>query len=94
MTPRRPTAKAVRERPAVDPSEGLDDLVDDEASDEEEQLARSRSVVRPIRDEPDHLVFRFEVGPAILAQLLEKLDRIERIRASGRRDDIGDGVAG
>ena len=41
----------------------------------------------------DHLVFRFEVGPAILPQLLEKLDRIEGIRASGRRDDIGDGVA-
>ena len=41
----------------------------------------------------DHLVFRFEVGPAILAQLLEKLDRIDGIRASGRRDDIGDGVA-
>ena len=69
MTPRRPTAKAVRERPAVDPSEGLDDLVDDEASDEEEQLARSRSVVRPIRDEPDHLVFRFEVGPRPLRPL-------------------------
>ena len=69
MTPRRPAAKAVRERPAVDPSEGLDHLVDDEANDEEEQLGRSRSVVRPIRDEPDHLVFRFEVGPRPLRSL-------------------------
>jgi len=36
---------------------------------------------------------RFEVGPAILAQFLEKLHRIEGIRAWGRRDDVGDGVA-
>lgn len=31
--------------------------------------------VNPIRDVPDELVFRFELGPAILAQLLETLRR-------------------
>lgn len=32
--------------------------------------------VTPIRDVPDLFVFRFELGPAILAQLLEKLRQI------------------
>lgn len=32
--------------------------------------------VKPIRDVPDEFVFRFELGPAILAQLLEKLRHI------------------
>jgi len=45
----------------------------------EEEEARSRppiDAVRPIRDIPNQYVFRFEVGPAILAQLLEKLKKI------------------
>jgi|JI10StandDraft_1071094.scaffolds.fasta_scaffold21535_3 hypothetical protein len=58
--------------------ESIDELNDSENSDDLEVAARSRSVVRPIRDVPDELVFRFEVGPAILAQLLEKLQLIER----------------
>src|SRR5688500_1978643 len=32
--------------------------------------------VTPIRDVPDEYVFRFELGPAILAQLLETLGHI------------------
>lgn len=60
----------------------LFDLVDDEDVDAaEEAAAFSRpavGAVTPIRvaaDEP--FVFRFEVGPAILAQLLEKLRTLE-----------------
>jgi hypothetical protein len=45
----------------------------DEESPEGEPVSR---VITPIRDEPDHLVFRFELGPAILSQLLEKITRI------------------
>jgi len=44
----------------------------------EEEARASRSAVRPIRDVPDQYVFRFEVGPAILAMLLEKLEHIPR----------------
>ena len=78
MTPRKPVARIVREGRDADGPDIADDLADYEAREEEQEAAsRSRAVVRPIRDEPDDLVFRFEVGPAILAQLLEKLQRIE-----------------
>ncbi|MBN9680926.1 MULTISPECIES: Eco29kI family restriction endonuclease [unclassified Corallococcus] len=48
----------------------------DEQTPEGEPASR---VIAPIRDEPDHLVFRFELGPAILAQLLEKLSRVAAV---------------
>lgn len=57
-------------------SEQLPD-VEQEAAEMEERERGAGRAVRPIRDEPDELVFRFEVGPAILAQLLEKLSRIK-----------------
>ncbi len=61
-------ARRVAERPADGGYE-----IDDEQEAEE---PRSRGTVQPIRDVADELVFRFEVGPAILAQLLQKLDRL------------------
>lgn len=52
----------------------------DAGDDESEELPEptTRGTVRPIHDVDDLQVFRFEIGPAILAQLLEKLERIER----------------
>jgi len=50
--------------------------VDEELS-ERDQGYRA---IMPIRDVSDGLVFRFEIGPAILAQLLEKLERIPLVR--------------
>src|SRR6185437_7163950 len=74
---RKRIARAVRERPNEVPSDPGEELTDGDEEDAAEEAAlRSGAVVRPIRDEPDELVFRFEVGPAILAQLLEKLERI------------------
>ena len=74
MRARKRTARAVRERQNEPPSDLEEELTDrDEEAAEEEAAVRSGAVVRPIRDEPDELVFRFEVGPAILGQLLEKL---------------------
>jgi hypothetical protein len=50
----------------------------DEDDKEAEAIGRRRagSAVQTIRDVPDQYVFRFEVGPAILAQLLKKLETI------------------
>jgi hypothetical protein len=83
VTERRRRVRAVREG-GEDEALGVvdelaDELADEDASELAESAARSRSVVRPIRDEPDDLVFRFEVGPAILAQLLEKLERLNPV---------------
>ncbi len=49
---------------------------DPQIDDDEDELPEptSRGAVQPIRDVPDAQVFRFELGPAILAQLLEKLE--------------------
>jgi len=74
---RKRIARAVQERLNEPPSDPGEELTDGDEEDAAEEAAlRSGAVVRPIRDEPDELVFRFEVGPAILAQLLEKLERI------------------
>ena len=63
-------------RLAVEAARAAEDA-DDELEEELEEQARStKSAVRPIRDVSDRLVFRFEVGPAILVMLLEKLKRI------------------
>ena len=50
----------------------------DSDNDEGEDLPEptTRGTVQPIHDVDDRFVFRFEIGPAILAQLLEKLERI------------------
>lgn len=69
MSPKK-RARRVSETP---PDSGYE--VDDDQEEEEEE-PHSRGTVQPIRDVADELVFRFEVGPAILAQLLEKLDRL------------------
>ena len=55
------------------------ELSEEQESELEERARRSGSAVQPIRDVPDRFVFRFEVGPAILAQLLEKLEDIPRV---------------
>ncbi|WNG19260.1 hypothetical protein [Cystobacter fuscus] len=47
----------------------------DEGDEDGEPVYRT---ITPIRDVPDEQVFRFEIGPAILRQLLEKLDKIPR----------------
>jgi hypothetical protein len=74
---RKATRRAVRENEDVPDLEVGVQEFDEEAADEEaESEARSKSRVRPIHDEPDYLVFRFEVGPAILAQLLDKLNTL------------------
>jgi hypothetical protein len=62
----------VFERPSGDGYE-----FDEEQDSDEAEEPRGRGTVRPIRDVADELVFRFEVGPAILAQLLQKLERLE-----------------
>lgn len=50
---------------------------EDEADGENYGMVRPPTgTVTPIRDVPDLYVFRFELGPAILAQLLEKLREI------------------
>jgi hypothetical protein len=57
-----------------------DELLDDEETDEE--LAEAGLVGRRlilIRDVDDRFVFRFEFGPAILAQVREKLDPLPKI---------------
>lgn len=56
-------------------SEEFEDTEEDE-KEAEASTRRPGSAVQPIRDVPDQYVFRFEVGPAILAQLLEKLQTI------------------
>jgi hypothetical protein len=51
-------------------------LEPDEVEAEVTETDQGYRAVVPIRDVSDDVVFRFEIGPAILAQLLEKLDRI------------------
>lgn len=48
----------------------------DDDDHEESPEPASRGAVRAIRDADDRFIFRFEIGPAILAQLREKLERI------------------
>jgi hypothetical protein len=74
----RKAAKRVAERPADGGYE-----IDDEQEVEE---PRSRGAVQPIRDVADELVFRFEIGPAILAQLLQKLERLATMPLSEALD--------
>ena len=73
MTGTRKPAKRVREGAAPEWED-----------DGEDQLPEpsSRDAVRPIRDVDDRFVFRFEIGPAILAQLREKLERIPLVPIS------------
>lgn len=54
--------------------------LDDEAVEKAEAEARiAAASVSVIRDVEDRFVFRFEVGPAILAQVYAKLDRLPRL---------------
>lgn len=57
-----------------------DDSLADDGDEQKEAEAierrRSGSAVQAIRDVSDQYIFRFEVGPAILAQLLEKLESL------------------
>jgi hypothetical protein len=75
------TEPTISSEPTID-GEDLPDT-DAEQSEVEAELAESFArppigAVKPIRDPDDEpYVFRFEVGPAILIQLLEKLRRLE-----------------
>jgi hypothetical protein len=61
-------------------SEMGDELLDEEEADEEfaERALEGRRLIL-IRDVDDRYVFRFEFGPAILAQVREKLDPLPKI---------------
>lgn len=55
-----------------------EDVLTAEEEEEAEKVARAAATaVTVIRDVDDRFVFRFEVGPAILAQVLQKLDNLE-----------------
>ena len=86
MSRRGRREQVVRENEEPEPQEVIDALDEDESIEVAESKARSRAAVRPIRDQPDDLVFRFEVGPAILSQLLDKLDRLAAVPLSSALD--------
>lgn len=84
MSPARRAGRGEGGRPRIaanpelerDPlEEGL--IPDEEDQDlAEEEARRVAGAVMPIRDVDDNFVFRFEVGPAILSQVLAKLNRL------------------
>lgn len=77
MSGARKPAKRVRES---DPPEWVDE------DDDQLPEPATRGAIRPIRDVDDRFVFRFEIGPAILAQLREKLERIPLVSISDALD--------
>ena len=63
--------------PALAPASAEEVLTEEEEEEAEEVAGATATAVKVIRDVDDRFVFRFEVGPAILAQVRQKLENLK-----------------